>query len=522
MRVLVVLWVLLAVSAQAQTHRTVPVGDPAYVWIERLARRGHLLALDPTAAPYTEGEIRDALHDVRRRGLGRTERRWLDRLRRRFPDPVRTGRTEGTVTAELRLGATASTNDRLDPLRFTEAGDPTFGAGDVNLFPMAALGGALEAGPLIAQLGARLDTYYHDDPDGLDVGNVSAFVRNEDGYVGAVGRMGEVRLGRIGRRWSAPETDALFVGDGAPPYDALAVRIGGGMLTARAFLGELDAADSEGRFSGRAGDRSREPTLRRYVAAHRLDWRPSPRVTIAALESMMISGNGTSPPLSALLPTALYAFLNDGPPKNNEYNGLIGGLVWAQAGRTTLSAQLLMDDFDLFNAAEPTSAAASGSIVTAGLAPRLDAGLALTAVTARTYNTTLPEQTYVYALRGLGLPFSDFVHARAFADLYLDDVVDGLIVRPEAHLLVQGEADFREPFPANDAPTIFVGDAERTVRTALVLRAGGTSWWWARADLGVNWTHNDGFVRGAEAVRFVGIAEAGLRLRLDAPVPLAW
>ena len=46
--------------------------------------------------------------------------------------------------------------------------------------------------------------------------------------------------------------------------------------------------------------------------------------------------------------------------------------------------------------------------------------------------------------------------------MYLDDVVDGLALRPEVHLLLQGEADFREPILANDAPLIFVGDEEQT------------------------------------------------------------
>ncbi len=494
--------------------------DPATLWIERLARRGLLLDLDPTAAPYTEGEIRRALADAH--GRDRTERRWLDRLRQRFPAPPRRDREDGVVTAEVRLGSVASTNDRLDPLRSVEAGEPVVGAGTVNLFPFISLGAALESGPFVAQLGARFDTYYEDDPDGLDVGNVTAFLRNEDSYVGAVGRYGEVRLGRLGRRWSGAEDAALYVSDVPHPYDALAVRIGGGAVTVRSLLGELDAADAQGRFSGRAGDRSREATIRRYVAAHRFDWRPSRKVTIAAMESMVISGNGTSPPFGALLPTAVYSFLNDGAPKNNEHNGLVGGLLWFQIGRTTVSGQLLMDDFDLFNAAEPASAAVSGSVVAAGLAPRLDAGVGLTAVTARAYNTGLPEQTYVYALRGIGLPFNDYVHARAFADVYLDDLVEGLVLRPEVHLLVQGEADFREPILDNREPLIFVGDEERTVRAGLVARAGGLSWWWAQADLGVNWTRNDGFERGAEAVRFVGTAEIGVRVRFDAPVRLSW
>ena len=510
---------LTPLVGRAQDHRLLPTADPAYWWVERLQRRGHLLELNPTVAPYTEGEVRAALERVRR--LSPVERRWARALRQRLRE-VRTGRGRAAFTVEVAGGAVASTNDRLDVLRYIEGERPVVGTDDVGAFPYATLGAALEAGPLVGQLGARFDTYYEDDPDGLDVANKSVFLRNEEGYVGAVSRVGEVRLGRIGRRWGGAAEDGLFVSPNPRPYDALAVRVGGGQAAVRSFLAELDAADAEGRFTGRTGDRSREPSLRRYLAAHRLDWRPSRRVVVSGIETMVISGDGASIPLAALLPTAVYSFLNDGPPKNNEHNGLLGGLLWFQLGRTTVSGQVLFDDFDLFFGVEPASAAISGSVVQAGVADWADAGFALTAATARTYNTGLPEQGYVYALRGIGLPFSDFIHARAFADLYLDGLVPGLAVRPEAHALWQGEADFREPFPDNSVPLILVGDAERVLRAGAEVRVQPSPWWFARADLGVNWTRNDGFRRGAEAVRFVGIVEAGARVRLGLAPALGW
>jgi hypothetical protein len=516
---LLALALLAPLAGAAQDHRLLPADDPAYRWVERLQRRGHLLGLNPTVAPYTEGEVRDALGRLGR--LSPAEKRWARRLRQRLRPHVEAGRRAAFV-AEVAGGAVASTNDRLDVLRYVEGGSPVVGTDAVGVYPAATLGAALEAGPLVAQLGARFDTYYEDDPDGLDVANKSVFLRNEGSYVGAVGRYGEVRLGRVARRWAGPAEDALFVSDTPRPYDALAVRVGGGQIAVRSFLAELDAADLDGRFTGRTGDRSREPSLRRYLAAHRIDWRPSRKVVVTGLESMMISGNGASAPLAALLPTAVYSFLNDGPPKNNEHNGLLGGHLWFQVGRTTVSGQVLFDDFDLFFGAEPASAAISGSVVQAGVADWADAGFALTAVTARTYNTGLPEQGYVYALRGIGLPFSDYVHARAFADLYLDGLVPGLSVRPEGHALWQGEADFREPFPDNAVPLILVGDAERVLRAGAVLHLQPSPWWFARADLGVNWSENDGFERGADAVRFVGIVEAGARVRLGASAALDW
>jgi hypothetical protein len=180
-----------------------------------------------------------------------------------------------------------------------------------------------------------------------------------------------------------------------------------------------------------------------------------------------------------------------------------------------------MDDFDLFNSLEPPSVAVTGQAVVAGLADAVDVGVGVTAVTARAYNTGLREQTYVYALRGIGAPSSDYLDARLFAEASLESVLPGLTVSPEVRVLVQGETSFREPILPNDAPLIFVGDAERTVR--LGVRADLTQpWWFVRADVGVNLTRNDGFVRGRDRTRLVGLVEAGARVRLAAPVSLGF
>lgn len=507
----------LAGAASAQSHRLLPLGDPAYTLVERLQRRGHLLALNPTALPYDEAAVAGALARLVPSDLSRVEARWADRLRRRLrPTPAR---AESAFTLETGGGARATNNERLDPARWTDAADPTVAFGPVNVYPVAVFQASVDAGPLVAQLGARLDPFYQDDPDGLDVANVSVFLRNEEAHVGVVGRYGEVRLGTYARQWGVPSGDGVIVSDNPQPYDALSVRIGGERASVRSFTAELDAATSDGRFTGRVGDRSREGSLRRFLAAHRLDWRPKPWLVVAGIESMLYSSSNASLSLPALLPTAVLSFLNDGGPRNNENNGIVGGLFWVQRGRTTVTGQIAFDDFDLFNGEEPPSVALTGQAVVAGIADAVDVGVGLTAVTARAYNSQFPEQTYVFALRGIGAPASDYLDARVFAEASLEGVLPGLTVSPEARLLIQGETSFQDPYLPNSAPLIFVGDAERTLR--LGLRADLTQpWWFVRADLGVNLTRNDGFVRGADRTRFVGLVEAGARIRLAAPLSL--
>ena len=517
----------LASSAAAQSHRLLPLGDPAYAMIERMQRRSHLLGLNPTVLPYDEAVLAEALARLVPADLSPQEARWADRLRRRLgPTPERPALRgqQAAATLEIGGGVRAVNNGRLDPARPTGDTDATVSIGDVRVFPLAVFQGSLDAGPLVAQLGARLDTFYPDDPDGLNVGNVSVFLRNEESHVGAVGRLGEVRLGAFGRQWGVPSGTGVFLSDNPQPFDALSLRIGGERLAVRSIAAQLDAAtlnvvDQTVTFTGRAGDRSREPQLQRFLAGHRIDWRPAPGITIAGIETMLYSGNGASLSLPALLPTAVLSFLNDGAPRNTENNGMVGGLLWVQHRNVTVTGQLAFDDFDLFNGQEPASIALTGQAVVAGLADRVDAGVDLTVVTARAYGSLLREQIYTYALRGIGAPESDLVDVRLFADTALDGVLPGLTVGPELRAVWQGEGGYRRLYPPNTAPTILIGDAQRTLRAGI--RADlSMPWYFVRGNLGVNQIQNDGFVRGARRTRLVGIVEAGARIRLASGLSL--
>ncbi|HEX8298222.1 MAG TPA: hypothetical protein VF594_03605, partial [Rubricoccaceae bacterium] len=481
----------LAAPAAAQSHRLLPLGDPAYPTIERLQRRGHLLGLNPTVLPYDESAVAEALDRLVPADLSPTEARWANRLRRRLR-PTPESRRGSVATFETGGGVRATNTDRLDPARPVEATDATVALGDVNVFPNAVVQASLGAGPLVAQLGVRLDTFYPDDPDGLNVGNVSVFLRNEESHVGAVSRWGEARLGVYARQWGVPSGTGVFVSANPQPYDALSVRLGGERLAVRSFVAELDAATLDGRFTGRTGDRSRDPSLRRYLSGHRIDWRPAPWMVVSGMETMLTSGANASLSLPALLPTAVLSFLNDGAPRNSENNGIVGGLLWVQRGRTTVTGQLAFDDFDLFNDLEPPSIALTGQAVVSGLGDAVDVGVDLTVVTARAYRSALAEQVYTYALRSIGAPASDLVDVRLFADASLESVLPGLTVGPEARFVQQGEGSFVTPYPSNDSPTLGIGDAQRTLR--LGIRADLTHpWWFVRGSLGVNRTKNDGF-----------------------------
>ena len=514
-------------AAPLRSARILSLDDPAYRWIARLHRRGHLLTLNPTALPYTEGELARALASVADSSLSRLEMRWAEQLRARLRPALRATAESGVFAVEGAAGGAVTNNERLDPVRFTDVADPTIEAGDLNAYPRASARASFGVGPVVAQLGLGFDLFYRDDPDGIPLVKELA-IRNEEASIGFASPAFDLRLGNLGRQWGLPDGDGVFVSDNPRSYDGVSLRMGGGALALRSSLSELDSALPDGTFTGRAGaaPEGSNPSIRRYLVAHRIDWRPRPWVTVTFVETMLYSGFGSSVSLPAALPSALYVFLNDGPPKNNENNNIIGGILTVQRGRVQVSGQFAMDDLDILDRTEPGSLALTGDLTVAG--ERADLGLALTAVSGRAYDTGFPEQSFLFANRGIATQFSDYVLARTFADVYLDDLTPGLTVRPEVQLLVQGERDIRQPYPndknpeGDKVPFIFAGTPERTLRAGATVRLQPSPWWWVQADLGINRTADDGFQEGTTVTRLVGFVEGGARIRLGAPVRLSW
>jgi len=514
-------------SASGQSHRIVPLDHWAYEYIQRLQRRGHLLDLHPTALPYREGEIRAAVEGLRRRRLSSLEREWASALRREFVDveaaPRRRVRKRAPKRAtaigggELEAGLRASNSDRLDALRYLDGDDATLTAGDLNLHPNAAGRLFLEYGPAIAQIGLAFDTYYRDDPDGLDAAN-RLIVRNEHSYLGIDTRYASLYLGRIRHHWAPSDDDALLLSSNAVDFDQLHLRLGGKRLSVRSVLGELDAMTADGRYTGTAGADSIDASIRRFVSAHRFDWRPGRRVAISIMESTLYSSSTSGLSLKFLNPLNLHAFAVDGRPKNDENNGLLAGMIWFQAHRLTVQGQLLLDDVDLLGqTGEPLSAAISGSLIYAGW-PSLDIGGRLAAVTARAYNTHQPEGRYIHLLRGLATQFSDYVTISGFATHYRRIQRLDAALTPRLDVLWQGERDIRDPYPHRDenVDVILTGQTERLIRPAVELRLQTGRHWWMNLDAGVLFSDV-----GDQAARFTFLASLRARIGVAERVGLA-
>ena len=511
--ILIALSLAGALDVAGQGNRLIPVDDWSYAYIERLQHRGHLLELNPTALPYTEGEVAASLERVRERRLQGPERQWFRLLERRFKTR-RTRRGTAVVGGWLEAGSAVTNNDRLEPLRFTDGGEPTIEVGDARIYPRATLQIYLDRQPFVAELGLRHDVFYDVDPDGLDAVN-RLYVRNEHAYVGLNTRYVSLYAGRFANHWAPVGSPGVLISRNPRSYDQLHVRIGSERLALRSILGELDAATAEGAFTGRAADDRSRPGINRFLAAHRLDWRPNKSLAFSLSESVLYSGQGASPSIKLFSPVHVYLFLVDNRPKNEEHNGFLAASAWGRWRSATLSGQLLLDDFDFLNGSEPASIAAVGDLTVAPK-PWLHLGASTHAVAALTYNTHQPEGRYLYMLRGIATEFTDFIHASGFLRFFPASV-PALSLEPRLQLLWQGESDVMDPFPLEPSreETILRGTVERTLRLAARIRYQPDARFWVGLDVGVNQVQNAGHFAGRDETRLVGLLEFGARLSLS-------
>ena len=496
---------LIVPEVWGQQNRLLRLNDPAYEYIVRLQRRGHLLELNPTAAPYRQGAVAQALAGIDTTRLRISERHWM-RMIGYAVRQVDTEDHEAAVGYAVDGQVSLINSDRMDLLR--PLGDTL----NVTYESTVASGWA-EYGSLVMDFGVRHSRYYEDDPDGLDVA-LRLYGRSENAYVGYHSRWASLYAGRWNLHWGVPGDAATLISSNPRSQDQLFMRLGGGRLSVTAVLSELDSATDGRYFTGRAADDSvRVGSSRRYLAAHRWDFRVGRRFLVSLMESAIYSGPGAGLSLKYLNPVHVFGFVVDNRPKNDENNGLVAALVWAQAAGLTLHGQFMVDDINLQRIGnESLTFAFTGSAVY--VLAGADVGASLEMVSARAYNAPQPAGRYIYLQRGLATQFSDYVSSSLWAEVHLDHLVPGLRLQPSVSLLCQGERDMRQPFPSNDEilDNILDGEVSRTIRPALGVTYQPVPWAWLRAEGGLNRTDGN--------TRFAGSLTAGLRLMLQTALRL--
>ena len=458
--------VISAGVAAGQANTLIPTDHPIYPHLARYQQHGHLSALDPTALPYRLGTIRQALKA--------DSSAWAAALLDLLPpeaDPLR------SAGVRLRLGTRWQSTPHLDPLENRTAVRPTtLPLAGGALYPLGSLHAFATGGGMVAQLGLRHDVYYNDHPLGLDIAN-RLMLRSEDAYIGWASEDTEVYLGRLSRHWAPLNDQSVLLSHHPPPFDHLSLQSKLGDFKLHFLLGELDSSVS-GAFTGRAGDDTLSVIPdRRFLVAHRFDWRPTPRFILSAQESVIFSGPTATPSPLWLNPMHAWGFEVDQTPKNDEVNGQLAGSLWFMIGRLTAFGQITVDDIDLSGSAdgsfEAPSIAFSGSMTYAHPSRQQawlsTSSLHLVTATRRTYNTHQAEGKYLFAQRGIGLERADLVHLRMTHEW----ANPSISLRTEAHLRWQGEATLLDPFPENESGrSILSGTIERS--SALLLFASHT------------------------------------------------
>ena len=488
--------------AQQGGNRLLPTNDSAYEYILRLQRRGHLLDLNPTALPYQWREITDALNHVDTTQLNRSERHWIDILQSRF---------QSQEVSDDRIHVGSSMMAALDILNTERINVVRPIGNDMKLYWHASLASAyLEAGSGVAEFSVTHSNFYDQDPDGIDSA-LRLLARSEHSYIGFNQRWISAYVGRWNLHWGPIGEESTIISDNARSRDQIFLRLGGRRASVTAILSELDSATDGRYYTGRAADDSvKFESTRRFHAAHRWDFRPSRKFMISFMESALYSGPSSSISLKYLNPVNPFVFVVDNVPKNDDNNGFLAGLLWAQLNRWTIQGQLMVDDLRLQSNTGPETItfALTGSAVYA--LPNADIMFTLETVSSRAYNAPQTEGQYIFLNRGIATQFSDYVHSSLSAEFYLDHRVRGLRMQPKIDVLYQGERDMRQPFPKNSEviQNLLDGEVNRTMRASMSMMYQPVHWWWIGIDAGYN-------ISRGKSNQFIGLVNAGIKVSFD-------
>jgi len=506
----------------AQQSALLPSEDPIYELIERLQRRGHLAQLNPSLRPYSYRALRSAIELLDASKLVGTESEWYSQINALI------GQRDDSEELITRFGISAammqSSSKRYDPLR------PLGTKPHVD--PRAEFSAVMVWQNVVAASGLTHDMFYDRDPDGLDLVN-RFFIRGENTYLGYSSRFFDLYVGRFGTHWNRVGIEAPLIGDDVMQYDKIAIRVGSERLSLNSIYGELDNLDSLGVFSGRG---FKSGNVRRFVFAHRVDWKPVPTLTLSIFEGDLISGANAGLSLRYLQPFHVVFFEQDNTPKNYENNLMVGTGFHYTKGRVSATGQFILDDIVILDRKtveeegrlEPATSQTTLLVTVGGVKPNLDLGIAGSLISSMSYRTDQKEGQWTYAQHSLATPFADYAHIKVFADWYADHLTTGLTLKPALHVLAQGTGDFRSDFDKSyDSgrllPSFLSGTETITIRSALgvdyrlynvwIDQDGNSKGWEFNitADVGLNLTRNHKNVRNDNALQFHNTAKVRVK-----------
>ena len=492
-------------AVQAQASPYLPLDDIGYAYIDALQARGELRGLSMLERPYTVREIETALGESSP-GTSFVLDSWRSALRGAMAkyDPhdgacdsaCRAGRAEELA---VRASVGAFSSARTTATRELMTADDSSGA-----YPGLAGRFNASAGPFVVATRVLLDHHYKDDPEFAGKKNRGVAGRVEDAYLGVGVRWVEAAAGRVARNFGPATMQGLQIGHYAYTWDHVFARLGSRRFHLVTMLASLDAMP--------VGDEE----ANRYMAFHRVSGRWG-GLEIALSEAMSFGGVGRRFEAGFLNPLNLYQLTQ----YNEDAHGNVSyGLeaAWRSAGAMRLSAQLLIDDFQIDdctpNCEEPSSYGLTFAADGLPLAGMQKWFASYARVSNLTYRTPASFEAWMSEGVGLGHGRSDYDEVRAGLDLAL---LPRLTMRPYGAWRRQGEGDYRLPFPLPAeyaaTPEIHAGVVERTVRVGVDASWSPSRFLEVRGDLGWNRSANARHVSGERR----SAVEGWVRVAVEAP-----
>lgn len=543
------MWIAMAVvtsgMAQAQQDsRVLSMYDrQSYEYIKQLQDRGHLLELHPTDMPYRYDELRAALEGLEQHNVSGVQAQWIRYLNGR----IGLDATERPVL-DLRGASYLQANNSERDHMYRPSDDIPY------LWPMIELAPGIRYQGWAVQAHARFEYYEDRNIDGLDAVN-RFWVRNEETYLGYSNEFLEVYGGRVLNHWGVYGQSSGLLSNHSVAYDQLKINLGTKHLQLSSVMGYLDNLKSDDVFNG---DTREDPlSVKRYLFAKRLDWRPREHLMFSYRESIIFSGWDAVPQPKYMLPGYIGFFQADNAPQNDFINYLTGIAFWGQFGGArvdgagggsansggksqspsqnilTVHAEVIIDDIIFFRERRGIDERSNFNIffnANYALAQR-PVSLELNAemVSSQSYNTDQAQGRYLYLGRGIATQFNDYVFGEFRTHLFPGGALQGLRASPYLGALLQGEQIIDKEFigsplsqkdkdPDELEPTpdfVLSGVVQESFRAGVewvyysTAERGWKKGWWIRGDFGLNVIRNLGNVEGNDQTRPVGMIELG-------------
>lgn len=550
--IVIVLMASYVAKAQ-QDSRILSLYDrQSYEYIKHLQDRGHLLELHPTDMPYSYDDLYAALSGIEQYDFTGVNARWI----RYLQDRIGFDATERPVL-DLRGASYLQVNN-------TER-DHMYRPSDeiVYLWPMIELAPGIRYKGWAVQAHARFEYYEDRNIDGLDAVN-RFWVRNEETYLGYANEFLEVYGGRVLNHWGVYGQSSGLLSDQSVTYDQFKINLGTKHLQLTSVMGYLDNLKSDDMFNG---DTREDPlSVKRYLFAKRLDWRPREHLMLSYRESIIFSGWDAVPQPKYMLPGYIGFFQADNAPQNDFINYLTGIAFWGQFGGSssasssigvgadansdaisqmrsqnilTVHTEVIIDDIIFFRNRRGIDELSNFNVffnVAYALSQHsLTLQINAEMVSAQSYNTDQAQGRYLYLGRGIATQFNDYVFGEFRADVFPGGTLQGMRITPYLGGLLQGEQVIDKEFIGSPLSQkdkninelepvpnfVLSGVVQESLRAGLEwvyyseAKQGSKNYWWIRADIGLNVMRNLRNIEGNDQTRFVGLIELGVQFNFS-------